>query len=111
MLSVYPVEHIADLLLGKSFCIKDAGKPVTFSLLVSQDGEYPRMEVSVSVARNAKLQFAPLAIGGTGTIAVPLITRTIRQKFTAFGDHHTLKHNLHQVMKTIFPLRVLAHLL
>ena len=50
-----------------------------------------------------------MPIGGARTVAITLIARIIRQKLAALRDHHTLDHDLHQVVKTISFRRMLAH--
>lgn len=109
MLSVYLVEHIPDLLLGKSLCIKDSGEAVAFLLLVAQYGQDPRMEVAVSVARDAELKLPALAVRRSGTVAVPLVARIPCQELAALGDHHALDHDLLKVVETVFFRCMLAH--
>ena len=95
MLAVYLVEHIADLLLGKSFGIKDSGQSVAFLLLVAQYGQNTRMEVAVAVTRYTELKFFSLAVTMSRAVSVTLIARIFRQKLAAFREHHTLEHDLH----------------
>ena len=95
MLTIYLVKNIADLFLCKSFGIKYSGQSVTFLLLVAQDGQNLRMEVTVTVARNAELKLFPLTITMPGAISVTLIARIFSQKLAAFSHHHTLEHDLH----------------
>ena len=75
MLTVYLAENIRYLFLCQPFGIKNTGKPITFLFLISQNCQYLRMEVPVTVSRNAKLQFPAASISGAGTIAVTLVTR------------------------------------
>ena len=69
------------------------------------------MEVAVAVAWDAELKLFPLTVTMPGSLSITLIARILRQKLAAFSDHHTLKHDLHQIVKTIFLLCMLAHLL
>lgn len=108
MLTVYLVEYVTNLFLSKPLCIKDSGEPIAFLFLVAEYGEYLRMEVAVAVSRDTELKFSP-SISGAGTIAITFISRIISQKLAALRDHHTLDHDLHQVVKTISFRCVLAH--
>ena len=67
------------------------------------------MEVTIPVPGDAELKFSAVAISGTGSVTVPLITQIIRQKLTAFRDHHTLDYDLRQVIETIFFGRMPAY--
>ena len=109
MPAVYLVEYVTNLFLSKPLCIKDSGEPIAFLFLVAEYGEYLWMEVAVAVSRDTELKFSPLAISGAGTIAITFISRIISQKLAALRDHHTLDHDLHQIVKTISFRCMLAH--
>ena len=53
MPAVYLAEDIPYLFLRKPPGIREACESVTFLFLATQDGEYPGMDVAVSVARHA----------------------------------------------------------
>ena len=111
MLAVYLVKHIAYLFLREPLGIQYSGQSVALFFLVAEYGQYLWVEVAVAVAGYTELKFSSLSLGGARSIAVTLIARIISQKLAPLGNHHTLEHDLHQVMKTIFLLSMLAHLL
>ncbi len=108
VLTVNLAEHVCDLFLCKSLGVESPRKTVTFLFLIAQNGQNLWMEVAVTVARDAKLQFLTLPVGVTRSITVAFVVGIISQKITALCYHHALKHNSHKVMKTIFFLRMLA---
>ena len=98
MLTIDPVKDISYLLLRKTLGIKHSCQSVAFLLLVTQYGEYLRMKVAVSVAGYTELKLSAFSISASRTVTVNLVPRINCQKLTAFGYHHALQHDLHQVM-------------
>ena len=109
VLTIYLVEHIAYLFLREPLGIQHSGQAVALFLLVAEYGKNLRVEVAVAVAGNPELKFSSLPVGPARAIAVTLIPRIISQKLAAFSDHHTLEHDLHQIVETISFCRMLAH--
>ena len=98
MLAVYLVEHIANLLLSQSLCVKHTSKTVAFLLLVAKNRQYLRVEVAVTVTGDAELQTTAMAISVAGAITIALVAAALTKILAALRYHHRLQHKLKNVM-------------
>ena len=110
MFTVYVVEHITDLFLCQALAVQCACKSLTLFLLTPQHCENTWVKITVPVTRYPECQGAALTICMAHPEAVSLVARqaVLAQILTPLGYHHTLNHYLHQVLETIFSLRMLA---
>ena len=61
MLPINLVKDITAQFLFQTFCVEHSCQTVTFLLLVTQDGENLRMEVTITVTGDAELKFTAMA--------------------------------------------------
>ena len=111
VLPVDVIEHLAHLLLRQALGVKCPSKTLALFLLVLEYSQYTGMEVAVSVSWYAERQGPAVTVCPPWTVAVALVPGKsfFTQIFPALGHHHALQHYLHQVLQSVFFLRMLAY--
>jgi hypothetical protein len=109
MVAVELLEDGTELVLGQALGAQAGHEPVDLALLIAQQGQDPRIELPVAVARDAQLQDPALSVGPPGTEPVGLVGRWLaEQMLAALVAHQSVQDPLHHIVEATFAAQMVA---